>query len=105
MRALTGDDDDAKALLKRCIFVEVRDHLINLELRKVYKETRCSKGRQLREMANQMRSEGVNELTRQLGVWRQPMETKRREAFPASAHLPPESLHGALHSGQRHENV
>ena len=38
LRTLIGDDDDAKALLKRCVFVEVRDHLINLELRKVYKD-------------------------------------------------------------------
>ena len=83
LRALTGDDDDAKALLKRCVFVEVRNHLINLELRKVHKETRCSKGRQLREMANQMRSEGVNELTQQLGLWRQPVETKTQGSVPS----------------------
>ena len=83
LRTLIGDDDDAKALLKRCVFVEVRDHLINLELRKVYKETRCSKGRQLREMANQMRSEGVNELTPQLGLWRQPVETKTQRSVPS----------------------
>ena len=83
MRALTGDDDDAKTLLKCCIFVEVRAHLIKLELRKVYKDTHCSKRRQLREMANQMRSEGINELTQQLGVWRQPVETKTQRSVPS----------------------
>ena len=35
LRALTGTDDDGKAILKRCVFVEVRDHLIKPALRMV----------------------------------------------------------------------
>ncbi len=32
LRALTGDDDDAKAILKRCMFVEAWEHVIKPEL-------------------------------------------------------------------------
>ena len=34
LRALTGHDEDAKAILNRCVFVEVREHVIRPELRK-----------------------------------------------------------------------
>ena len=72
LRALTGCDDDAKAILKRCVFVEVREHLIKPELRQTHRDTRCSKGQQLREAANHLRAEGDRNLTQQLGVWGQP---------------------------------
>ena len=51
-------DDDAKAILKRCMFVEVRDHLIKPELRATHRDTRCSRGSMLRELAKKMRQEG-----------------------------------------------
>ena len=34
LRALTGHDEDAKAILNRCVFVEVREHVIRPELPK-----------------------------------------------------------------------
>ena len=73
LRALTGEDEDAKAILKRCVFVEVRDHLIRPELRKVHQETCGSKGNQLRAAANHMRQEEQDgpQLSVQLGLWRQ----------------------------------
>ena len=73
LRVLTGTDDDGKAILKRCVFVEVRDHLIRQELRTVHRDTRCSKGSVLREVANQLRqdSDGGHPLSSQLGLWRQ----------------------------------
>ena len=33
LRALTGHDEDAKAILNRCVFVEVREHVTRPELR------------------------------------------------------------------------
>ena len=72
LRALTEEDDDAKAILKRCVFVDVRDHLIRPELRTVHRETRCSKGEALRSTANRARqSEDGHPLSVQLGLWRQ----------------------------------
>ena len=73
LRALTGEDDDGKAILKRCVFVEVRDHLIKPELRQVHRETRGSKGSQLRAAANRARrgADDGPELGVQLGLWRQ----------------------------------
>jgi hypothetical protein len=72
LRALTEGDDDAKAILKRCVFVDVRDHLIRPELRTVHRETRCSKGEALRSTANRARqSEDGHPLSVQLGLWRQ----------------------------------
>ena len=73
LRALTGEDEDAKAILKRCVFVEVRDHLIRPELRMVHQETCGSKGNQLRAAANHMRQEEQDgpQLSVQLGLWRQ----------------------------------
>ena len=47
---IAGTDEDGKAILKRCVFVEVRDHIIRQELRTVHRDTRCSKGSALREM-------------------------------------------------------
>jgi hypothetical protein len=72
LRAITGDDDDGNAVLKRCVFVEVRDHLIKPELRKEHRETKSSKGSQLREAANRTRQEGQDgfALSVQLGLWR-----------------------------------
>ena len=70
LRAMTGEDDDAKAILKRCVFVEVRDHVIKPALRIVHRDTRRSKGNALRETANQMR-EGSPPLSVQLGLWTQ----------------------------------
>ena len=32
LRAMTGCNDDAKAILKRCVFVEVREHMIKPEV-------------------------------------------------------------------------
>ena len=72
LRALTGCNDDAKAILKRCVFVEVREHMIKPELRQTHRDTRCSKGQQLREAANHISEEGDRHLTPQLGVWGQP---------------------------------
>ena len=73
LRLIAGSHEDGKAILKRCVFVEVRDHLIRQELRTVHRDTRCSKGRALREMANQLRqdSDGGPPLASQLGLWRQ----------------------------------
>ena len=73
LRALTGEDEDAKAILKRCVFVEVRDHLIKPELRQVHRETRGSKGNQLRAAANHTHQEEQDgpQLSVQLGLWRQ----------------------------------
>ena len=51
---------------------EVREHLIKPELRQTHRDTRCSKGQQLREAANHLRGEGDRNLTQQLGVWGQP---------------------------------
>ena len=70
LRALTGHDEDAKAILNRCVFVEAREHVSKPELRKTHWETRCSKGQQMREAANLLRSEGEENLGVQLGVWR-----------------------------------
>ena len=72
LRLIAGSHEDGKAILKRCVFVEVRDHLIRQELRTVHRDTRCSKGRALREMANQLRrdSDGGPPLASQLGLWR-----------------------------------
>ena len=79
LRALTGEDEDGKAILKRCVFVEVLDHLIKPEMRKIHRETRGSKGSQLRAAANQTRKgdEDGQELAVQLGLWRQAGDTKR----------------------------
>ena len=70
LRGIVGENDDIKAVLKRCIVVEVRDHLIKQELREEYRDTRCSKGPMMREMANQLCREGERPLTTQLGLWR-----------------------------------
>ena len=70
LRALTGHDEDAKPTLKRCVFVEVRGHVIRPELPKNHRGTRCSKGQQMREAASLLRSEGEENLGVQLGVWR-----------------------------------
>ena len=70
LRALTGHDEDAKAILNRCVFVEVREHVIRPELPKNHRVTRCSKGQQMREAASLLRSEGEENLGAQLGVWR-----------------------------------
>ena len=70
LRALTGHDEDAKAILNRCVFVEVREHVIRPELPKNHRVTRCSKGQQMREVASLLRSEGEESLGAQLGVWR-----------------------------------
>ena len=71
LRAIAGTDDDAKAILKRCIFVEVRGHLIKPDLRRTHRDERCSKGTTLRAMANKMRQEGDggHSLTTQVGLW------------------------------------
>ena len=70
LRALAGHDEDAKAIPRRCVFVEAREHVSKPELRKTHRETRCSKGQQMREAANLLRSEGEVSLGAQLGVWR-----------------------------------
>ena len=70
LRALAGHDEDAKAILRRCVFVEAREHVRKPEMRKTHWETRCSKGQQMREAANLLRSEGEENLGAQLGVWR-----------------------------------
>ena len=44
---------------------------IKPELRQTHRDTRCSKGQQLRQAANHLRGEGDNNLTQQLGVWGQ----------------------------------
>ena len=38
LRALAGHDEDAKAILKLCVFVEVRERVIKPELRRSHRE-------------------------------------------------------------------
>ena len=59
LRASVGNDDDAKAILKRCMFVEVRDQLVEPRLRAAQRdETRSSKGKLPRGAAKSLRQEG-----------------------------------------------
>ena len=59
----------------------VRGDLIKAELRRVHRDTRGSKGTQLRNAANSLRQEGRDapQLSAQLGLWRQ------RRAAPRDA--------------------
>ena len=67
LRALAGHDEDATAILKLCVFVEVRERVIKPELRRSHRETRCSQ--HMREAANLLRGEG-EKLGAQLSLWR-----------------------------------
>ena len=57
LRSEIGSDDDVKAILKRCMFVEVRENLIKPELQLAHRTNICSKGAMLRKLANSKRQE------------------------------------------------
>ena len=72
LRASVGNDDDAKAILERCMFVEVRDQLVEPRLRAAHQdENRNSKGKMLWEAANLLRQEGDTNKLRSIppGMW------------------------------------